>query len=141
MATRGPLRSHMSEHGQDGAVHRSLDGTLNGAAQLHREKCGGGEPMERESSPIVLVLVWGAWFGAVPVAAQTWMAQTMPQTVEGGLALFVSALRGSLAAGSAIGGLLYNTYGTVGLLLTAAIAGGLGSAAVSGRTAAVDTKP
>ena len=52
---------------------------------------------------IVFVLVWGAGFGAVPVAAQTWMAQTMPQTVEGGLALFVSALQGSLAAGSAVG--------------------------------------
>jgi predicted MFS family arabinose efflux permease len=87
---------------------------------------------------IVFVFVWGAGFGAVPVAAQTWMAQTMPQTVEGGLALFVSALQGSLAAGSAVGGLLYNTYGTVGPLLAATIAGGLGAAAVSGRTAAVD---
>ena len=89
---------------------------------------------------IVFVLVWAAGFGAVPVAAQTWMAQTMPQAVEGGLALFVSALQGSLAAGSAVGGLLYNTYGTVGPLLAAAIAGGLGAAAVSGRTAAVDRR-
>jgi predicted MFS family arabinose efflux permease len=87
---------------------------------------------------IVFVLVWGAGFGAVPVAAQTWMAQTMPQAVEGGLALFVSALQGSLAAGSAVGGLLYNTYGTAGPLLAATIAGALGSAVVSGRTAAVD---
>jgi predicted MFS family arabinose efflux permease len=90
---------------------------------------------------IVLVLVWGAGFGAVPVAAQTWMAQTMPQTVEGGLALFVSALQGSLAAGSAVGGLLYNAYGTVGPLMAATIAGGLGVAALSGRSAAVDRLP
>jgi predicted MFS family arabinose efflux permease len=87
---------------------------------------------------VLLVLVWGAGFGAVPVAAQTWMAQTMPEAVECGMALFVSALQGSLAAGSAVGGLLYNTYGTVGALLTAAIVAGLGSAAVGGRTAAVD---
>jgi predicted MFS family arabinose efflux permease len=87
---------------------------------------------------IVFVLIWGAGFGAVPVAAQTWMAETMPQAVEGGLALFVSALQGSLAAGSAVGGLLYNTYGTIGPLLAAAIAGALGSAAVSGPTAALD---
>ena len=32
---------------------------------------------------IALVLVWGAGFGAVPVAAQTWMARTMPASVEG----------------------------------------------------------
>jgi predicted MFS family arabinose efflux permease len=90
---------------------------------------------------ILLVLVWGAGFGAVPVAAQTWMAQTMPETVEGGLALFVSALQGSLAAGSAVGGILYNTYGPVGVLVTATISAGLGCAVVSGRTGAVDRGP
>jgi predicted MFS family arabinose efflux permease len=87
---------------------------------------------------IVFVLVWGAGFGVVPVAAQTWMAQTMPGAVEGGLALFTSGLQGSLAAGSALGGVLYNTYGTIGPLLTASIAAGLGSATVCARTAAVD---
>jgi MFS family permease len=88
---------------------------------------------------VLLVLVWGAGFGAVPVAAQMWMAQTMHEAVGGGLALFVSALQGSLAAGcSAVGGLLYNTYGTVGALLTATIVAGLGGAAVGSRTAAVD---
>jgi hypothetical protein len=54
----------------------------------------------------------------------------------GWLALFVSALQGSLTAESAVGGLLYSTYGTVGPLLAATIAGGLGAAAVSSRTAA-----
>jgi predicted MFS family arabinose efflux permease len=93
-----------------------------------------GEPIVT----IMFVLVWGAGFGAVPVAAQTWMAQTMPQAVEGGLALFVSALQGSLAAGSAVGGVLYNAYGAIGPLVAAAVAAGFGSAAVSGRTAAVD---
>ena len=34
---------------------------------------------------IALTLVWGAGFGAVPVATQTWTAQTMPANVEGGL--------------------------------------------------------
>lgn len=84
---------------------------------------------------ILLLLVWGAGFGAVPVAAQTWMAETMPGAVEGGLALFTSGLQGSLAAGSALGGLLYTTYGTVGPLLTASIAAGLGSVALSSRSA------
>jgi predicted MFS family arabinose efflux permease len=93
-----------------------------------------GEPIVT----VVFVFVWGAGFGAVPVAAQTWMAQTMPQAVEGGLALFVSALQGSLAAGSAVGGVLYNTYGPVGPLVAAVVAAGLGSCAVSGRRAAVD---
>ena len=55
---------------------------------------------------IALVAVWGLGFGAVPVAAQSWMARAMPANLEGGLALFVSALQGSLAAGSAAGGAL-----------------------------------
>jgi predicted MFS family arabinose efflux permease len=51
-----------------------------------------------------LVAAWGLGFGAVPVAAQSWMARAMPSNVEGGLALFVSGLQGSLAAGSAADG-------------------------------------
>jgi predicted MFS family arabinose efflux permease len=90
---------------------------------------------------ILLVLVWVAGFGAVPLAAQTWMVLTMPERVEGELALFVSALQGSLAAGSVVGGNLYNTYGPVGVLVTAAISAGLDSAVVSGRTGAVDQRP
>jgi predicted MFS family arabinose efflux permease len=53
---------------------------------------------------IALVAVWGLGFGAVPVAAQSWMAQPTRANVEGGPALFVSALRGSLAAGRWLGG-------------------------------------
>ena len=91
---------------------------------------------------IFFVLVWGAGFGAVPVAAPTWMAQTMPETVEGGLALFVSALQGSLAAVQRSAGSLYYAYGPVGALVTATISAGLGSAVSSGRTgAAVDRGP
>ena len=40
---------------------------------------------------VALVVVWALGFGAVPIAAQSWMAKTMPASVEGGLALFVSA--------------------------------------------------
>ena len=60
---------------------------------------------------IALVAVWGLGFGAVPVAAQSWMARAMPANLEGGLALFVSALQGSLAAGSAVGGVIYDVKG------------------------------
>jgi predicted MFS family arabinose efflux permease len=72
-------------------------------------------------STVVLLLVWGAGFGAVPVAAQAWMASTMPADVEGALSLFVTGLQGSLAAGSALGGVLYNAYGPTGPLTLAAI--------------------
>jgi predicted MFS family arabinose efflux permease len=80
-----------------------------------------------------MVFVWGAGFGVVPVAAQTWMVQSMPANIEGGLALFVSALQGSLALGSAIGGLIYDTAGTTGPLVLAAVAAVIGSILLLGR--------
>ena len=85
---------------------------------------------------IALVAVWGLGYGAVPVAAQSWMAQAMPADVEGGLALFVSALQGSLAAGSAVGGLVYDAEGPGGALIVAAVFAALGALTLLGRAGA-----
>jgi predicted MFS family arabinose efflux permease len=85
---------------------------------------------------IALVAVWGLGYGAVPVAAQSWMAQAMPANVEGGLALFVSALQGSLAAGSAVGGLVYDAEGPGGALIVAAVFAALGALTLLGRAGA-----
>ena len=85
---------------------------------------------------IALVAVWGLGFGAVPVAAQSWMARAMPANLEGGLALFVSALQGSLAAGSAVGGVIYDAKGPGGALAVAAAVAAAGSLALLGRAGA-----
>lgn len=87
---------------------------------------------------IVLTLAWGAGFGAVPVATQTWTAQTMPTNIDGGLALFTSALQGSLAAGSAVGGVLYNAHGASAPLILAAVVAAGASLAVIRPVAGVD---
>ncbi|MEV7323807.1 MFS transporter [Streptomyces sp. NPDC093970] len=60
---------------------------------------------------IVLVVLWGAAFGAVPLALQTWILQASPDAPESGLALLVSVLQISLAAGSLVGGLIVDGYG------------------------------
>jgi predicted MFS family arabinose efflux permease len=88
---------------------------------------------------VILVFAWGAGFGGVPVVAQTWMAQSMPGNVEGGLALFVSTLQGSLAAGSLAGGLIFNAYGTTAPLVLAAAVAGLGTLVLLGPAAAAIT--
>jgi predicted MFS family arabinose efflux permease len=90
---------------------------------------------------IGLVAVWGLGFGAVPVAAQSWMARAMPANVEGGLALFVSALQGSLAAGSAVGGVIYDASGPGGALGLAAAVAAAGSLALLGRAGAAISSP
>ncbi|MEU1540876.1 MFS transporter [Actinacidiphila glaucinigra] len=60
---------------------------------------------------VVLVLLWGAAFGAVPLALQTWILRATPDAPESGLALLVSVLQISLAAGSLVGGMVVDGYG------------------------------
>jgi predicted MFS family arabinose efflux permease len=90
---------------------------------------------------IALVAAWGLGFGAVPVAAQSWMARAMPANVEGGLALFVSALQGSLAAGSAAGGVIYDAKGSAAALGLAAAVAAVGSLTLLGRAGAAISSP
>jgi hypothetical protein len=70
------------------------------------------------------------------------MARAMPANVEGGLALFVSALQGSLAAGSAVGGIVYDAEGPGGALIVAAVFAALGALTLLGRAgAAISASP
>jgi predicted MFS family arabinose efflux permease len=85
---------------------------------------------------IALVAAWGLGFGAVPVAAQSWMVRATPANLEGGLALFVSVLQGSLAAGSAAGGVIYDAKGPGGALGVAAAVAAAGSLTLLGRAGA-----
>ena len=85
--------------------------------------------------------VWGLGYGAMPVAAQSWMARAMPANVEGGLALFVSAVQGSLAAGSAIGGVIYDAKGPGAVLAVAAAVAAAGSLTLLGRAGAAISSP
>ena len=85
---------------------------------------------------IALVAVWGLGFGAVPAAAQSWMVRAMPANLEGGLALFVSALQGSLAAGSAAGGVIYDAKGPGAALGVAAAVAAAGSLTLLSRAGA-----
>ena len=122
------LAGAVSNFAAGATVRKHLRATLTGsglliaASTLLLATITGARPLT-----IALVAVWGLGFGAVPVAAQSWMAQAMPANVEGGLALFVSALQGSLAAGSAVGGIVYDAQGPAGALLVAAIIAALGA--------------
>jgi predicted MFS family arabinose efflux permease len=97
--------------------------------------------MQRRSLAWETIRSFGLGFGAVPVAAQSWMARAVPANVEGGLALFVSALQGSLAAGSAAGGVIYDTYGPGGVLAVAAAVAAAGSLTLLGRAGAAISSP
>jgi hypothetical protein len=69
------------------------------------------------------------------------MARAMPANVEGGLALFVSVLQGSLAAGSAAGGVIYDAKGPAAALGLAAAVAAAGSLTLLGRAGAAISSP
>jgi predicted MFS family arabinose efflux permease len=125
VTVRGHLRATLVGAGLLIAVSALLLATVTGA----------------RPATIALVAAWGLGFGAVPVAAQSWMARAMPDGVEGGLALFVSALQGSLAAGSAAGGIVYDAKGPGGVLVLAAAVAAAGSLALLGRAGASISSP
>src|SRR5260370_3604464 len=111
-------------------------GLLMAVSALLLASAAGARPLT-----IALVAVWGLGFGAVPVAAQSWMARAMPANLEGGLALFVSALQGSLAAGSAAGGVIYDAKGPGAVFGLAAAVAAAGSLTLLGRAGAAISSP
>jgi predicted MFS family arabinose efflux permease len=59
----------------------------------------------------VAVVAWGLVWGLIPLAAQVWMLRAMPGAEEAAAAVNVSNMQISIAAGSAIGGLLVDHAG------------------------------
>jgi predicted MFS family arabinose efflux permease len=59
----------------------------------------------------ILLAVWGFVWGALPLGMQTWMSTASPDLSEGGLALFVTTIQLSIAAGSVVGAVAVSTHG------------------------------
>jgi predicted MFS family arabinose efflux permease len=71
---------------------------------------------------LVLLAVWGAVWGALPLGMQTWMS-TASASVETNLALFVTTIQLAIAAGSIVGGVAVGAFGlTFAFFLAGAIA-------------------
>lgn len=77
---------------------------------------------------IVLITIWGAAFGAVPVEAQIWMHDASPQLFEGGSALFVATFQIAIGVGSLIGGVVIDSSAVIGALI---VGGSLSMAAAA----------
>ncbi|AXB45518.1 MFS transporter [Amycolatopsis albispora] len=66
---------------------------------------------------VVLLLVWGAAYGAVPVSLQIWLGSAVPDRREVAGSLFVTAFQVSISVGALSGGLWVDSFGTAGVLL------------------------
>ncbi|SNS07863.1 Predicted arabinose efflux permease, MFS family [Streptosporangium subroseum] len=114
-------------------IGRSLRGVYVTATVLVAAAVGLLTPLADTAPAVVaLVALWGAAFGAVPMALQTWIARAARDAPEGGLALLVSASQIALAAGSFLGGAVVDGYG-VGTCFALAAVLALFSAATPNR--------
>jgi predicted MFS family arabinose efflux permease len=84
----------------------------------------------------VVLLIWGAAFGAMPIGLQTWIFTADNAQPEGGAALYISSFQISIATGSLLGGVIVNASG-----VQTAMAVGAGLAAVALGTFLRLTKP
>jgi predicted MFS family arabinose efflux permease len=70
------------------------------------------------SNPIpvaIMVGLWGAAFGAVPVAWSTWLTRTVPDQAESAGGLLVAAIQLAIAIGAAAGGGIFDMSGATGV--------------------------
>ncbi|WP_422506243.1 MFS transporter [Stenotrophomonas sp. GZD-301] len=68
----------------------------------------------------ILVALWGLAFGGVPVAWSSWVARAVPDQAESAGGMVVAAVQSSIAAGAALGGLVFGLGGIVAVLTVAA---------------------
>lgn len=69
----------------------------------------------------ILVALWGLAFGGVPVAWSSWVARAVPDQAESAGGMVVAAVQSSIAAGAALGGLVFGMGGIVAVLTVAAV--------------------
>lgn len=69
----------------------------------------------------LLVLLWGLAFGGVPVAWSNWVTRSVPDQAESAGGMVVAAVQSSIAAGAALGGVMFGLGGISGVFITAGI--------------------
>ncbi|MFD1910756.1 MFS transporter [Halodurantibacterium flavum] len=60
---------------------------------------------------VVLIVIWGMAFGAIPVAWSTWISRAIADEAESGGGLLVASISFAIAAGAAIGGVILDLVG------------------------------
>lgn len=91
-------------------------------------------------SVVVLLTIWGLVATAAPVGWWSWITRTFPDHAEAGGGLMVAVVQLSIALGSTVGGILFDTYGYRSTLEASALLLliGAGLAWMTARAATID---
>lgn len=66
---------------------------------------------------IVLLVVWGLAYGAVPVCSQTWFVTSAPHAPEAASVLFTSSFQATISLGALAGGVVVDTASTSAVMV------------------------
>jgi len=69
----------------------------------------------------MLVAFWGMTFGVVQVGWPTWLTRTLPDEAESGGGLQVATTQLAITIGAAVGGLLFDLTGAVGVYVGSSV--------------------
>lgn len=75
----------------------------------------------QETGLMLLVALWGLAFGGVPVAWSNWVARAVPDQAETAGGMVVAAVQSSIAAGAALGGIMFGFGGVTGVFIIAGV--------------------
>lgn len=71
-----------------------------------------------EGGAVVLLVVWGVAYGAVPVASQAWFSRAAPHAPEAATVLFTASFQATISIGAFVGGVVLDrTSASVVMLL------------------------
>ena len=69
----------------------------------------------------MLLALWGLLATSAPVGWWSWVARAMPDDAEAGGGLMVAVIQLSIALGSTVGGILFDTTGYRGAFVASAV--------------------
>lgn len=78
-----------------------------------------------EPGALVLLVLWGLGYGAVPVCSQTWFTRAAPGTPEAASVLFTASFQATIAAGALAGGFLVDHVSLPAVMWCGAVTAGL----------------
>ncbi|MFF3545040.1 MFS transporter [Streptomyces platensis] len=94
-----------------------------------------------ETGAVILLIVWGIAYGAVPVASQTWFAKAAPHAPEAASVLFTASFQATFALGALVGGAILDRTSPSAVMLLGGCTAVLVVLAVGARSAERRTGP
>ncbi|USQ85927.1 MFS transporter [Streptomyces phaeoluteigriseus] len=70
-----------------------------------------------ETGAVMLLIVWGIAYGAVPVASQTWFSKAAPHAPEAASVLFTATFQATISIGALAGGVILDRTSPSALML------------------------